>query len=163
MKKELLFLLLIQLWAAALMAQHKDSIVTLPEVIVTSTLKINEQIDRSFAHKFPDAYDIVWKKMNKDYLTKFIQVDVKHQALFSKNGVLKYDIIYMGESHIPKRIADLVSNSYDSYNITNAARVDRAGQIFWIINLEGLSSYKVIRIDEDAEMEEVRHFNKNSE
>ena len=152
----------IQLCAGVLIAQQKDSVVTLPEVVVTPDIKISEQVDRSFASKFPDANDITWKKLNKDYLTRFIQADVKHQALFRKNGVIKYDIIYLNESHIPKNIADLISGAYDAYSITNAARVDRAGQVFWIINLEGSRSYKVIRIDEGGEMEEVRHLIKAS-
>ena len=151
-----------QVLVATLIAQEKDSVVTLPEVVVTSTLKINEQLNRSFDDKFPEASDLVWTKLNKDYLAKFIQIDVKHQVLFRKNGVMKYDITYMGDSHIPKRIADLISNAYDAYEVTNAARIDRAGQVFWIVNLEGKRSYKVIRIDDNDEMEEVKHYLKKA-
>ena len=69
----------------------------------------------------------------------------------------------MGESHIPKKILDLIRNYYDGYTITNAARIERADQIFWIINLEGARSYKVIRIDEEGQVEEVKYFLKSSE
>ena len=137
MKKIFLILLLTQVLVATLIAQDKDSVVTLPAVVITSPLKINEQLDRSFGDKFPDASNLVWKKLNKDYLARFIQIDVKHQVLFRKNGVMKYDIIYMSDSHIPKRIGDLISNAYDAYVVTNAARIYRAGQVFWIVNLEG--------------------------
>src|SRR5688572_18532536 len=130
MKNIFVLLQLLALSNVTSIAQEKDSIVTLPEVVVTSPLKINEQINKSFADKFPDAYDVTWKRLNKDYLTKFIQVDVKHQALFGKNGSLKYDIIFMGESHIPKNIFNLVRNAYEAYAITKAARIDRAGQVF---------------------------------
>jgi hypothetical protein len=160
MKNILILLQLLILMNITAVAQQ-DSIVTLPEVVVTSTLKISEQVEKSFADKFPDAYDAVWKKLNKDYLTRFMQVDVRHQALFRKNGILKYDIIYMGESHVPKRIFDLVNNSYDAYVITNAARIDRAGQVFWIVNLESARSYKVIRIDDNDELQEVKSFFKS--
>jgi hypothetical protein len=163
MKNILMLLQLLTLWNVASIAQQKDSIITLPEVVVTSTIKINEQVNKSFSEKFPDAYDVTWKRLNKDYLTKFIQVDVKHQALFRKNGSLKYDIIYMGESHIPKRIFNLINNSYDAYTITNAARIDRAGQVFWLINLEGARSYKVIRVDDEVEVEEVRFYIKSDQ
>jgi hypothetical protein len=161
MKKIILLVTLMQILGAPLIAQDKDSVVVLPEVIVSSTFKINEQVNRSFDDKFPDAYNVVWTKLNKDYLTRFMQVDVKHQALYRKNGVLKYDIIYMGESHIPKKIADLISNAYGAYDVTNAARIDRAGQVFWIVNLEGAHSYKVIRVDDNGDMEEVKHYIKS--
>lgn len=162
MKKIFLILLLTQVLVATLIAQDKDSVVTLPEVVITSPLKINEQLDRSFGNKFPDASNLVWMKLNKDYLARFIQIDVKHQVLFRKNGVMKYDIIYMSDSHIPKRIGDLISNAYDAYEVTNAARIYRAGQVFWIVNLEGKRSYKVIRIDDNDEIEEVKHYLKKS-
>lgn len=159
--KKLLFLLIVLMRMSSLSAQEKDSVVTLPEVIVTSPVDVGKQVDKSFAAQFPDAADVVWRRLNKDYLTKFMQADVKHQALFKKNGVLKYDIIYMSESHIPKEIGDRINRAYDAYTITNAARVDRARQVFWIINLEGIKNYKVIRIDEEGDMEEVKHYEKS--
>ena len=149
---------LIALCSVPTMAQEKDSVTTLPEVVVTSPLKISDQLNKSFDLKFPEANDVVWRKLNKDYLTKFIQIDLKHQALFRKNGSLKYDIIYMGESHLPKTIAGKIADNYDAYTVTNAARINRAEQIFWIVNLEGARSYKVIRIDENGELEEVKHY-----
>lgn len=161
--KKLLFLLFAIMQLGSLIAQEKDSVVTLPEVIVTSPVDIGTQVDKSFAAQFPDATDVVWRRLNKDYLTKFMQADVKHQALFKKNGVMKYDIVYMGESHIPKQIADKVKNAYGAYSITNVARIDRARQAFWIINLEGIKNYKVIRMDEGGDMEEVKHYEKAPE
>jgi hypothetical protein len=154
---------LLALWGIPTMAQEKDSVTTLPEVVITSPLKISDELNKSFSGKFPEATDVVWRKLNKDYLTKFIQIDLRHQALFRKNGSLKYDIIYMGESHLPKMIADKINSHYDAYTVTNAARINRAEQIFWIINLEGVRSYKVIRIDENGEMEEVKHYLKRSD
>jgi hypothetical protein len=145
----------IQLLSAAGFSQDKDSVVTLPEVVITAEWMINEQIDRSFAARFPESYDIVWRKLNKDYLIKFIEVDLKHQSLFRKNGSLVYDIIYVNESHIPKKIVDVVTNAYRDFNITNGARIERAGQEFWIVNLEGIRSYVVARIDDD-EISEVK-------
>lgn len=149
-----------QLLSLQVFAQDRDSVVTLPEVVITAEWMVNEKIDRSFAANFPDAYDIVWRKLNKDYLTKFIQVDVKHQSLFRKNGSLKYDIIYMNASHLPKDIADLVTSAYNAYEIKHAARVERAGQVFWIINLEGIRSYVVVRA-EDGDLSEVKRIEKS--
>jgi len=145
----------IQLLSAAGFSQDKDSVVTLPEVVITAEWMINEQIDRSFAARFPESYDIVWRKLNKDYLIKFIEVDLKHQSLFRKGGSLVYDIIYVNESHLPKKIVDIVTNAYRDFNITNGARIERAGREFWIINLDGIRSYVVARIDDD-EINEVK-------
>ncbi|RYY15443.1 MAG: hypothetical protein EOO04_28625, partial [Chitinophagaceae bacterium] len=96
---KLISIFLAQLIVFTAFSQDKDSVVMLPEVVVTAEWMVNEQIDKSFAAKFPESYDIIWRKLNKDYLTKFIEVDVQHQALFRKNGSMKYDIIYVNESH----------------------------------------------------------------
>jgi hypothetical protein len=153
--KKLLYSVLLLTSSSVGFSQEKDSVVMLPEVVVTAEWMINEQVDRSFAAKFPKSYDIIWKKLNKDYLIKFIEVDVKHQSLFRKNGSIKYDIIYVTESHLPKKIADIVKRAYGDYNITHAARVERGGQEFWIVNLEGIRSYVVARV-EDEEINEVK-------
>ena len=147
--KRFLPFLFIQLLSAAGFSQDKDSVVMLPEVVITAEWMINEQIDRSFAARFPESYDIVWRKLNKDYLIKFIEVDLKHQSLFRKNGSLVYDIIYVNEGHLPKKITDLVTNAYGDFNITNGVRIERGGQEFWIVNLDGIRSFVVARIDND--------------
>lgn len=157
--KKFVPVILIQLLSTAGFSQDKDSVVMLPEVVITAEWMINEQVDRSFALKFPQSYDIVWRKLNKDYLIKFIEVDLKHQSLFRKNGSLVYDIIYVNEAHLPRKIIDLFNNAYGDFNITNGARIERAGQEFWIVNLEGIRSYVVARIDDD-EISEVKKIRK---
>lgn len=151
--KMLIFILLLAKISG--FSQDKDSVVTLPEVVITSEWMINEKIDRSFASRFPESYDIIWRKLNKDYLIKFIEVDLKHQSLYKKNGSLVYDIIYVNENHLPKKILDQVNRAYPDFTITNGARIERAGQEFWIVNLEGIKSYVVIRIDNE-ELSEVK-------
>lgn len=147
--KKLFSLFLAQLIVFTAFSQDKDSVVMLPEVVVTAEWMVNEQIDKSFAAKFPESYDIIWRKLNKDYLTKFIEVDVQHQALFRKNGSMKYDIIYVNESHLPKSVADLVRQAYSNYVIKSGARIERGEQQFWIVNLESIRSYTVVRVEEN--------------
>lgn len=157
--RSVILLILLYVISPSIRAQERDSIVTLPEVVITNEWMVNEKIDRSFASNFPEAYDIVWRKLNKSYLTKFIQVDLKHQTLFRKNGTISYDIMYMPESHLPANIAELVHDTYNAYVIKNAARIQRAGQAFWIVNLEGIRSYVVLRV-EDGDLSEVKRIEK---
>ena len=154
-------LLFLSLMQSVAFSQEKDSVVTLPEVVITAEWMINEQVDRSFAAKFPESYDIIWRKLNKDYLIKFIEGDVKHQSVFRKNGSIKYDIIYVNESHLPKKITDIVNRAYSDYIIKNGARIERGTQEFWIVNLEGNRSYIVVRVEND-EIEQVRKIIKST-
>jgi hypothetical protein len=160
MKKYLLFATISLFSAHLSIAQDRDSIVTLPEVIVTSSHMVNEAVDKAFLKKFSNAEDIVWSRLNKDYLARFIESDLKHQALFQKNGRLSYDIAYMGESRMPEKLAEKIRQSYPTYKIKNAARVVRANQQLWIVNIESLRSYMVLRAEDD-DLEEIKHIVKS--
>src|SRR5437899_1320330 len=85
-------------------AQQKDSAVVLPPVTVTTLSSVNQQIDKSFKKGFPDAQDLKWYKMDEDYLAKFMKEDMEHNALYKKNGHLKYVVSAGYEHNLPENI-----------------------------------------------------------
>ena len=87
--KRIFPIIFLQMLSYSGLAQDKDSVVMLPEVVVTAQGLINEQIDRSFAARFPESYDIVWRKLNKDYLIKFIEIDI-HKNFFYTTIALEH-------------------------------------------------------------------------
>lgn len=159
MKKLTAFIVFVSVFGTA-NAQDQDT-VTLPTVTITSSAMVNRELDKSFLKKFPDADEVVWSRLNKEYLAKFIQNDLKHQSLFKKNGFLQYDITYLSENHLPSAIRDQVKGAYDGYIISNAARVRAVNQEFWIINLQSLNNYVVVRA-ESGDLSEVKRYHKSS-
>lgn len=143
-----------------LSAQEKDSVITLPTVTVTSGAKVTKEVDKAFKTTFPGAENLKWYNLNKDYLAKFIQKDMSHNTLFTKRGYMKYDISYGYENNLPEDIKTKVKSSYDSYKITRVANVKADDRNVWVINLESLNAYILVRIEND-EMEEVEKFNKS--
>ena len=139
--------------------QITDSVVTLPTVTITTQPMVNAALDRSFLKKFPHAEDVVWSRLDKDYLARFMQNDLKHQSLFKKNGFLRYDITYMPEPTLPFAMRQKIARAYDAYKIVHGARIRRADQDFWIVNLESLTTYVVLRV-ENGDLEEVRRMTK---
>ena len=51
MKSIFLLLQFLIVWSITSMAQEKDSVEILVEVIITSTVEINEKLDKSFSEK----------------------------------------------------------------------------------------------------------------
>src|SRR3954470_18909367 len=96
MKKQLLIpLLLLSFSAGRLFCQEKDTTLhQLPTVTVTSSATVTKEVGKAFKTAFPDAENLNWYKLDQNYLAKFIQNDMDHNALFKKNGVLKYDVSY---------------------------------------------------------------------
>jgi hypothetical protein len=140
-------------------AQQKDSVVTLPTVTVTSVSKVDEKVSKAFRRSFPKSKNTRWYKMNRDYLAKFIRDDMKHQALFQKNGFIKYDISYGMAHNLPVTVGEQILSVYKGYAITQVAKVTRYDQEFWIINMEGISDFIVLRV-ENGDLEEVSHYEK---
>ena len=142
-------------------SQERDTIITLPEVRITTTSAVTTSVYSSFRRAFPDAEDLRWYKYDRDYLAKFFMKDMDHNALFKKNGVMKYDISYGYEKHMPVEIKEDVLKSYDNYKIIRAIRVKANERDIWVVKLEGERKYLTVRV-EDGEMDEVESFYKTS-
>ena len=158
MKKQVLMTLLLGLLLGStqLSAQDKDSLITLPTVIVSSGTTVSAEVDKAFKKTFPNAEKLRWYTLDKNYLAKFIKDDLKHQALLSKKGRLKYDITYGGESQLPEDVRQKINDSYNDYKITSVANVKESGRDIWVINLESLNNFVVARAEEDVFEEVVK-------
>jgi hypothetical protein len=163
MKKQLIAVMLATFLATGpLLAQEKDSVTTLPTVTITSAsgTVVNKQIDNAFRKTFPGAQNMTWYQMNKDYLVKFIENDMKHHVLLTKNGIIKYDISFGTEKDLPVDMHTKIRDSYNEYNITKVANIKQNGRNIWVINLENMKHITLVRLEEE-EMEEVQKIVKN--
>ncbi len=144
------------------LAQEKDTIITLPEVRITAASAVTTSVYSSFRRAFPEAENLRWYKYDRDYLAKFFMKDMDHNALFRKNGVMKYDISYGYQQHLPEAIKDDVLKAYDNYKIIRAINVKAYDRDIWVIKLEGERKYLTVRV-EDGEMDEVESFFKSDQ
>ena len=160
MKKTVILLsIAIQLLSVIANAQQKDTIVNLPEITITKNANVTEEVENAFNRTFPNAVNVKWYTLQKDLLAKFMESDMKHNALFKKNGYLKYDIGFGKEENLPETIKKRVIDAYEDFKILNATNVKSAGRDIWVLNLEGKTNYVIVRIEED-ELEEVKRYNK---
>ena len=161
MKKQIMTLMLIAfIGALQLSAQEKKAMTTLPSVTVTSATLVNKEIDKAFKKAFPDAQLLDWVEVNKMYLVKFIENDMRHRALFTKKGSMKYDISYGDKKNLSDDLYHRVLENYNEYDITKVANVKEAGRNIWVINLENLKHLLLVRF-ENGELEETYRLNKN--
>jgi hypothetical protein len=160
MKKTSLLLYISILFSAFdLFAQDRDSIVTLPEIKVTSLAAVNADVANAFRRSFPGAQNLKWYQYDRDYIAKFILKDMDHNTLFRKNGVLVYDISYGYEKHLPENIRDIVNRAYDNYKIIRGIRINAQGREIWMVKMEGMKKYITVRV-EGGELDEVESFYK---
>jgi hypothetical protein len=139
--------------------QDKETVVTLPEIRISSMASVNIDVANAFRRTFPGAQQLQWYKYDKDYIAKFILKDMDHNSLFRKNGVMIYDISYGYEKNLPENVKDLVSKAYDNYKIIRSINIKAQGRDIWMVKMEGMKKYMMVRV-EDNELEEVEEFNK---
>jgi hypothetical protein len=161
MKKQLIALTLAAfLGTVQVSAQEKETITSLPTVTVTSGTVVNKEIDKAFRKAFPGAQDLTWYEMNKNYLVKFIENDMKHHALFTKNGAIKYDVSFGTEKNLPEILLTKIQDEYNEYKIFKVTNIKEAGRNIWVINLDNLKHIALVRMEED-EMELVQKYDKS--
>ena len=140
-------------------AQDKDSVITLPEIKVTSLAAVNADVASAFRRSFPGAQNLKWYQYDRDYIAKFILRDMDHNTLFRKNGVMVYDISYGYEKHLPENVRDIVNRAYDNYKIIRGIRINAQGREIWMVKMEGMKKYVTVRVEE-GELDEVESFYK---
>src|SRR6476469_5492165 len=113
MKKQLLICLLVLSFPAKQLFSQDSVTHQLPTVTVTSSATVTKDVDKAFKATFPNAENLRWYKLDKDYLAKFIVSDMSHNALFKKNGYLKYDVSYGNENNLPADILKQVQSAYE--------------------------------------------------
>lgn len=154
-----LFTLFIQM---NIYAQDKDSVISLPEIRVTTTSSVTQKVSSAFEKAFPGAQTLKWYKLDKDYLAKFILKEMEHSTLYKQNGYMVYDISYGYQRHLPKDIEQMIIRNYNNYKIFRAINVRFQGRNVWVVKLESINKYLTVRV-EDSEIEEVEEFEKSNE
>jgi hypothetical protein len=122
--------------------------VVLPEVTITGARNVPERVDEAFKSTFKDAQDPVWYTANKNFLVKFINNDMKNNALFRKNGQLVYNISYGYEKDLPEEVSSLVKNRYKDYDVVVAFNVKQNERDIWVVNLENDKNTVMARVEE---------------
>jgi hypothetical protein len=158
-KTSLLLYISIFLNFTVLNAQDKDSVITLPEIKVTSLAAVNADVASAFRRSFPGAQNLKWYQYDRDYIAKFILRDMDHNTLYRKNGVMVYDISYGYEKHLPENVRDIVNRAYDNYKIIRGIRINAQGREIWMVKMEGMKKYVTVRVEE-GELDEVESFYK---
>lgn len=146
MKKTIISLLSLSL--LFLMISSASAQIVLPEVTITGARNVPEKVNDAFQSTFKDAGDPVWYIANKNYLVKFINNDMKNNALFRKNGQLVYNISYGYEKDIPDNVSSLIKNRYKDYEVVVAFNVKQDNRDIWVVNLENEKSIVMARVEE---------------
>jgi hypothetical protein len=130
--------------------------VNLPELRITSPADVPDKVASAFEKSFADAQTPKWFHPNKNYVVTFIMDDIKHNALFTKNGYLLYHISYGNENTIPEEFRAMISSKFQNYDIIAVINVKQDSKSVWFITGEGKKDFLNLKIEDGVISEETR-------
>ena len=87
---------------------------------------------------------------------------IVNRIAYDKKGNWHHTIRYYDETKLDNSIRETVANSYKGYEIKGITEVSYAGEMAYLVSIESLRDWKVLRIQNDA-MEEIKSFQKSSD
>lgn len=146
--KKLILMMALSGLLTVVFVDRSSAQIKLPEVTITSPDQLPVKVTKAFQSTFPDAKTPTWYHPNKNYVVTFLMNDIKHNALFSKNGYLIYQISYGNESTIPEEMQSQVEDQFEGYNIIAAINVKQDGRDMWFITGEGEKDFLNVSVEE---------------
>jgi hypothetical protein len=106
--------------------------------------EVPEAVRSSFDQQFDNTMMVEWKMKDGKYKAKFNQGLKKHVAEFSSSGELLSKGEKIGKDDLPTQVSDAVKSGYASSNIDEVYRIEKKGQTYYKVKLDGNPDRKVV-------------------
>ncbi|MEO8794640.1 MAG: hypothetical protein ABI390_04180 [Daejeonella sp.] len=146
--KKLVVMMVIACVLSIIIVEKSSAQINLPEVTITSPEQLPEKVSEAFKSTFKGTVEPIWFHPNRNYVVTFLMNDIKHKALFSKNGYLIYHISYGNEKTIPADLKPMVNRKFEGYDIIAAINVKQNRRDIWFIIGQGAKDFLNVNIEE---------------
>jgi hypothetical protein len=112
--------------------------------------------------RFPNVSDEQWSHQSKGSWVYFASEGLKTRAYYDSRGHWQGSIKYCGEAQLPHDIRAIVKREYYDLAITMVAIVEIPDHKAYIVHLEDAKTLKIVRVNEDGEMDETNNYVKSN-
>ncbi|HSZ32084.1 MAG TPA: hypothetical protein VK772_02175 [Puia sp.] len=121
--------------------------------IVADMNSVNKKAATDFKDRFGNPAGTRWFS-DEEGFTSYFKVDgFTDKVCYDKKGNWKYSTIYYGESKIPKNVRAEVKSIYYDMSIIQVEEVQTLNGKGYVINLEDQTTIRIIKLNEEGEME----------
>lgn len=148
--KNLVILLLLSGFMPLAEIEESKAQIKLEEIEIYGTANraaISDKVTKSFNRVFKDATDATWHVVNKQIIVNFIFNEQKNKAVFQKNGLLVYHLVYGTEKQMPADVRRVVKSKYFDHKINSTINVKTEDRSVWIVNVSDPKEIIVLRIE----------------
>jgi hypothetical protein len=113
---------------------------------------------KDFRSRFLKVADEQWYPMDKGVSAYFTNDGYKTRAYYDGRGHWQASLTYCDESKLPHFIRDVVKRTYYDLAITFVNIVEVPDHIVYLIHLEDPKTFKIVRVNEEGEMDVLSDF-----
>jgi putative PepSY-like beta-lactamase-inhibitor len=143
--KRLLFLSVLGIFMAFQVSAQDNTKVKdkdVPQVVQDKD--VPQAIKTTFDNQFAGATMVEWKLKHGNYKAMFTKDNKKQSAEFSSAGELISKGEKIEQTELPAAVSDAIKTSYASSTVGEVYRIDKGGQIQYLVKLEGNDKKKLV-------------------
>lgn len=119
---------------------------------------ISSRAIKDFKTRFTKVADEQWSRIDKGFAAFFTSDGFKVRAYYDPKGRWLASLKYCDETQLPHFIRDIVKRTYYDFSITNVIEIQVPEHSVWMINVEDKDTFKVVRINDEGEMDELHDY-----
>ena len=123
--------------------------------------KFTARASKDLRSRFTKVTNEQWSSTNKGFCAYFTSNGIINRVYYDSRGRWQGSLKYCDEFQLPYPIRDVVKRTYYDFAITVAITVEVPGHIAYIVHLEDKNTLKIVRVDQDGEMDVLDNFIKS--
>ena len=141
----------------AFMIRYTDSIMTSNTVALT---KANINAVKDFKSRFENVHNEKWYTIPGGFESYFQMDGFSDRAFYDKKGHWQSTMKVYDESKLPVEVRRMVRSEYLDYSVFGVHEISIPDNLVYIIYLEDKTSIKIIRVNQDFDMDVMQEFEK---
>ena len=121
---------------------------------------INAKAVKDFQARFSGADNAQWFTDRNGFVSYFIKDGYGDRAFYDKKGHWQYSLIFYKEDKLPRDVRSSVRSIYFDMNITLVEEVQTPNGKVYIVHLEDQSNIKILKVNDEGEIEIMQELTK---
>jgi hypothetical protein len=114
---------------------------------------INAKAIKDFQTRYGGVENAMWFSDKNGSVSYFIKDGYGDRVFYDKKGLWEYSLLFFSEDKLPRDVRAAVKSTYFDLNITLVEEVQTTDSRVFICYLEDKATIKIIKVNDDGEME----------
>jgi hypothetical protein len=127
---------------------------------VVKSSSANTKAENDFNKRFNNAAGAWWIADNNNIASYFKEEGFTNKVCYDRKGNWMYSMIYYNESKLPKNVRAYVKSAYYDMSIVLVKEVQTTLGKVYVVNLEDKTTIRIVKVNDEGEMETIQELNK---